>query len=305
MKALVLGAGATGAYFGSRLIEAGSDVTFLVRPARAERLRADGLRVVSENGSFAGPVQTLVTVPRDADFDIVLLACKAYDLDSAIASVAPAVGSRTRVIPLLNGMRHLDALDLAFGAERVWGGLCHIPVTLQDDGVVRHLGKVDRLSFGARRDDARVAEIAPALLAMRVSVTHSTNIVEAMWEKWAFLSTLAAMTCAMRGSIGQIVATPEGAALMRRCYAEALRIAEACGYVIREASRADSDQSLTASNSPLTASMLRDLERGARTECEHILGDLVARGRTNGIDTPLLSAALAHVRVYEGQRRPA
>lgn len=176
-------------------------------------------------------------------------------------------------------------------------------MTLQDDGVVRHMGRIDRFTFGARRDDARTAQLAPALLAMRVSVTHSEHIVEAMWEKWVFLSTLAAMTCLMRGSIGQIVATPEGTALMRRCYAEALRVAQACGQAIREASRADSDASLTAPNSTLTASMLRDLDRGARTECEHILGDLVARGHAHDIDTPLLSAALAHVRVYEGVPR--
>ena len=303
MKVLVLGAGATGAYFGARLIEAGSDVTFLVRPARAERLRADGLRVVSEHGDFAAPVSTLVTIPSSAAFDVVLLACKAYDLDSAIAAIAPAVGSRTRVIPLLNGMRHLDALDLAFGAERVWGGLCHIPVTLLDDGVVKHMGKVHRLTFGPRRDDPHVADIAPALLAMPVSVMFSERIVDAMWEKWAFLSTLAAMTCAMRGSIGQIVATPDGTALMRRCYDEARQVVRACGHAVGETSRADSDASLTAANSPLTASMLRDLERGARTECEHILGDLVARGTKHGLDLPLLTAACAHVRVYEGARR--
>ena len=302
MKVLVLGAGATGAYFGARLIEAGVDVTFLVRPARAERLRADGLRVISENGDFAGPVQTLVTVPRDAAFDVVLLACKAYDLDGAIAAIAPAVGERTRVIPLLNGMRHVDALDLAFGAARVWGGLCHIPVTLRDDGVVVHMGKVARLAFGARQPDAREADIADALLSMRAAVTHSDRIVDAMWEKWAFLSTLAGMTCLMRASIGEIVATADGTALMRRCYAEARDVAAACGRAVSDASAADADASLTAAGSALKASMLRDLERGARTECEHILGDLVARGVAHGLDLPLLTAACVHVRAYENAR---
>lgn len=302
MKVLVLGAGATGAYFGARLIEADVDVTFLVRPARAERLRAEGLRVVSENGDFAAPVPTLVTVPRDARFDVVLLACKAYDLDGAIAAIAPAVGEATRVIPLLNGMRHVDALELAFGAARVWGGLCHIPVTLDDTGVVRHLGKVARIAFGARQADPREADIAQALLPMRASVTHSDAIVQAMWEKWAFLSTLAGMTCLMRASIGEIVATADGAALMRRCYAESRSVAQACGHAVSETSLADSDASLTAEGSALKSSMLRDLERGARTECEHILGDLVARGVAHGLDLPLLTAACAHVRAYENAR---
>ena len=303
MRVLILGAGATGAYFGARLIQSGSAVSFLVRPARAERLRQDGLRVLSPHGDFSGAVDVVTSLPAGRHFDLILLACKAYDLDTALAAIAPAVGPDSRVLPLLNGLRHLDVLDLAFGASRVLGGLCHISVTLQPDGSVLHMGQPHRLTFGARgsEPDACLDAIAPALLAAPAEVRRSERIIDAMWEKFAFLATLAAMTCLMRGSIGEIGATPDGFALLRRCYEEACAVAAAAGHAITEPAQADAIAILTTPGSPLKASMLRDLQRGGATECEHIIGDLVSRGE--GLDLPLLRAAVTHLRVYEAGRR--
>ena len=130
MRILVLGAGGTGGYFGGRLLEAGADVSFLVRPARAQRLAADGLRIISPCGDFSSSVKVLTLLDSAAPFDLILLSCKAYDLDSAIAAIRPAVGANTRILPLLNGLKHFDVLDAAFGSEHVLGGLCHISVTL-------------------------------------------------------------------------------------------------------------------------------------------------------------------------------
>lgn len=302
MRLLILGAGGIGAYYGARAIEAGHRVDFLVRPARAERLRADGLRLHSEVGDFIAPVSVLTHVPHAYACDLVLLSCKAWDLDSAIAAIAPAVGPDTRLLPLLNGLRHLDLLDLAFGRGRVWGGVAHISVTLQDDGSVRHFGSVARLAFGARGADPRCEALAPGLLDLRAEVRRREDILTAMWEKHSFIATLAGMTCLLRGSVGEIVATADGAALMQRAYAEAVAIAAAHGHAPSAAAREDALRILTAPGSPLKASMLRDLERGARTEGEHILGDLLARGRGADIDAPLLGAACAHLRVHEASR---
>lgn len=303
MRILVLGAGATGAYFGVRLLQAGHQVTFLVRPARAERLRRDGLRLHSAKGDFSGPVDAQVSVPA-GDFDLVLLASKAYDLDGAIAAIAPAISAGTRIIPLLNGIRHLQMLDLAFGAERVWGGLCHISVTLQADGSVLQLGQLDRLTFGARVPDPRADVLAPLLLDAPMDMRHSPRIIDAMWEKFVFLATLAGMTCLARGSIGDLLAVPDGESLLRRCYAEACEVAARAGHPVSADAHAEALAILTTAGSPLKASMLRDLERGTVTECEHILGDLLARGRAFEVDMPVLAAACAHVRRYE-RTRPA
>ncbi|MEO8671223.1 MAG: ketopantoate reductase family protein [Tahibacter sp.] len=305
MRVLVLGAGATGAYYGARMIQGGSQVDFLVRPERARQLRADGLRIHSSKGDFSDKVPVLTDVPRRGSYDIVLLSCKSYDLDSAIAAIAPAVGEETRVLPLLNGLRHLELLDLAFGRRRVWGGVCHISVTRQDDGSIRQFGQLDRLTFGARDEDSAMAQLICSLLAVPVDTRHSAAILDSMWEKFAFLATLAGLTCAMRASIGEIVAAPGGTDLLRRCYSECAEIASILGHAIVPEARDEADAILTMANSPLKASMLRDLERGGRTEAEHILGDMLTRGQAAALDTPVLAACCLHLRIHELRRMSA
>src|ERR1700743_3483571 len=140
MRILVVGAGAIGGYFGGRMLQAGGDVTFLVRPRRPSELASAGLVIKSPNGDVT--LKNPPTVQADTikdKFDVVLLSCKAYDLDDAVKSFAPAVGSQTSIIPMLNGMLHLDTLDQKFGRDRVLGGLCAIAVTLNDNREVVHL----------------------------------------------------------------------------------------------------------------------------------------------------------------------
>lgn len=311
MRILILGAGAIGGYFGARLIEAGHAVEFLVRPRRAALLAERGLRVISENGDFDGAVACTTTdalpaAARQRPFDLVLLSCKAYDLDSALDAIAPAVGEGTRVLPLLNGLRHLDALDARFGAARVLGGLSHISVTVEDDGAIRHFGTLDRLTFGARRgDDPRYPPIRDALLALRVEVHEAADVLGAMWDKFVHIATLAGMTCLMRASVGEIVRTEGGGPLLQRLFAECADTAAREGHPLSEIGRALPERLLGDPASTLKASMLRDIERGARTEVEHILGDMLARTGRHCVDAPLLTAGCAHVRVYEVQRANA
>ena len=133
MRILVVGAGAIGGYFGGRLLQAGNDVTFLVRPKRASELASAGLVIKSPGGDVTLKNPPTVQADKLAEtFDVVLLSCKAFDLEDAIKSFAPAVGPQTAIIPLLNGMLHLNVLDQKFGADRVLGGLCAIAVTLNE-----------------------------------------------------------------------------------------------------------------------------------------------------------------------------
>src|SRR6266404_2318114 len=151
MRILVVGAGAIGGYFGGRLLEAGRDVTFLVRPKRAKELAEAGLVIKSPNGDVT--LKNPPTVQADKlneKFDVVLLSCKAFDLDDAIKSFAPAVGPTTAIIPLLNGMRHLETLDTTFGRGRVLGGLCAIAATLNEEREVVQFAPLQSFSFGER-----------------------------------------------------------------------------------------------------------------------------------------------------------
>jgi 2-dehydropantoate 2-reductase len=307
MRILVLGAGALGGYFGARLLAAGRDVHFLVRPARAARLREGGLRVRSPAGDLDIAAPPLLTdATGTAPFDVVLLSCKAYDLDSSIAAITPAMGPSSLVLPLLNGLSHLDRLDAAFGAPRVLGGQCIISATLDADGTVLHLAPMQSITFGGRDDAtrARAETIAAQLGGAGFAVQASPDILQEMWEKWSFIATLAASTCLMRAQVGDIMAAG-GEAVLAGLRDECAAIAAAHGHPLREPALARSRDMMAPAHGALKASMARDIERGAPIEAEHVLGDLLRRGGAKGVATPLLQLAVVHVRAYEVARKRA
>src|SRR5688572_25116359 len=115
MRLLVLGAGGIGGYFGGRLAAAGTDVTFLVRPKRRAQIERDGLRIISPAGDLTLPVRTVGADELTPAYDLVLLTCKAYDLDSAMEAIAPAMNGGCAVVPMLNGISHIDRLSERFG----------------------------------------------------------------------------------------------------------------------------------------------------------------------------------------------
>src|SRR3954470_19110698 len=205
MRILVVGAGAIGGYFGGRLLQAGNDVTFLVRPKRASELASAGLVIRSPAGDVT--LKSPPTVQADKlveKFDVVLLSCKAFDLEDAIKSFAPAVGPKTGIIPLLNGMLHLDVRDEKFGASRVLGGLCAIAVTLNEAREVVQLAPMQSLNFGERDDSMseRLRGIAKGFETGKFGAAASDHIVQDMWEKWVFRASLSASTSLMRTSVG-------------------------------------------------------------------------------------------------------
>lgn len=308
MRVLVVGAGATGGYFGARLAEAARDITFLVRPGRASKLAADGLVVKSPVGDIHIPAPKTLTAAdlvagKGEGFDLVLLSCKAYDLDGAIADVAPAVGSGTAVLPILNGLRHLDALDAAFGPERVLGGSCAIVSTLGPAGEIRQMNDLHTLTFGERDGSRseRILAVEALMEGVRFQPRLSETIVLEMWEKWVFLATLAGSTCLMRATIGDIVGAPGGLAFLNGLYDECIAIATDAGNTPREKPVRNGRGILTAEGSAFTASMLRDIENGARIEADHIVGNLIARAK-DASACPLLGQAYTHLKAYERRR---
>ena len=309
MRILVVGAGAIGGYFGGRLIEAGRDVTFLVRPRRATELASAGLIIKSAAGDVTLPSPfTVLAEELDSHFDLVLLSCKAYDLDGAIAAFAPAVGPQTAILPLLNGMRHLDVLDARFGRERVLGGQCYIAATLDQNRAIIHLNNDHELFYGERDGgrSARIEAISAAMADVPFKARVSEQIVLEMWEKWVFLATLAGTTCLMRASIGDIVAAPGGEDFVLALLEECRAVAQANRYPPREEFMERYRAALTAEGSSLTASMLRDVERQAPIEADHIVGDLIRQGaETSALASPVspLRVAYAHLKAYETRQR--
>ena len=304
MRTLILGAGGIGGYFGGRLAEGGADVTFLVRPARAKALATNGLVIASPMGDARIATKTMTRDSLDGVYDLVILSCKAYDLDDAIAAIRPAVGEQTTILPLLNGLAHLDALDAAFGAPRAIGGTAHISTTLADDGTIRHLAKLEQLTFGERDGGASArGEAIAALMAKATFTTVSSEaILQDMWEKFVFITAAAAVTCLMRANVGAIVAAADGDRLTRTMLGECEGVAAAAGFPVRPKAREMGLSFLTTPGSPFTASMLRDIEAGREIEADHLQGDMIRRGKAEGVATDLLQVAFCHLQAYRNRR---
>ncbi len=305
MRILVVGAGAIGGFFGGRMLQGGSDITFLVRPRRAAELSSAGLVIKSPNGDVT--LENPPTVQADAlrdKFDVVLLSCKAFDLDDAIKSFAPAVGDKTAIIPLLNGMKHLDMLDAKFGHERVLGGLCAIAATLNEKREVMQLQPMQSLGFGERdsKSSERVRAIEEAFAKGRCGAAVSEHVIQDMWEKWVFLASLAASTSLMRTSVGNILAAAGGKDFLLGMLDECSAVATAEGFPPNGPFFQRTRGLLTAEDSPMTASMFRDIKAGAPVEADHVIGDLIARGDASKVPVPRLRIAYTHLKAYEKAR---
>ena len=307
LKVLVLGAGGVGGYFGGRLAEAGTDVTFLVRETRRAKLDKEGLRIKSQFGDACIPVQTVLQSEVQPDYDLVLLACKAYDLPSAITAVAPALKPSGAILPLLNGIAHLDILNARFQRDRVLGGSVKIQVNLTADGAVRQLNDWRFITFGEQNGTIsdRVKSLKAAFASARgVEAEAVPDILQRMWEKLVHLCTAAAMTCLMRANVGEIVRTPAGNAQFLDMLDTVAKIAAANGYPPSEAFMANYHKVFSEKDSQYSTSMLRDIERGNPTEGDHIIGFMLDKAKQAGLENATLSLAHTHLKAYE-QRREA
>jgi 2-dehydropantoate 2-reductase len=305
MKILVLGAGAIGGYFGGRLAEKGSDVTFLVRPKRKAQLDKDGLRIISPAGNLTMPVRTVTAEELKRGYDIILLTCKAYDLPSAMESIAPAVHDDCGIVPMLNGMAHLDQLEKRFDAMHVMGGTCSISVALDANGAIRHANQLQRIAFGERdkRETPRARALADEFAKTALDWELAPDVMQNMWEKVAFLSVLAATNCLFRANIGQIMNAPGGREAIERALAANMEIARREGHPLRPAAIEFANKTLVNPSSTLRGSMLHDLESGAPVEADHIVGWMLAKAREHGVDDTVLSLAYTSLKAYENRRQ--
>jgi 2-dehydropantoate 2-reductase len=305
MRILVVGAGSVGGFFGARLAAAGRDVTFLVREKRAEQLRRDGLRVIALNGDLTTIAPKTITADKiDGPYDAILLAVKTYSLEAAMQDFAAAVGPETMILPLLNGMCHLDMLSARFNTNNVIGGLSHVSTDLDSEGVVKQLAHFEDLVYGelSGADTPRIRALAAELRNAGFQDELVFNVEALMWEKWVMLSSSAVITCLLRGSIGAVIAVQQGRETALAIIAECATVANAEGHPMSEAAMEFTIKRLTAADSKFTASMYRDLMKGAPVEVENVFGDLLARGIARGLETPNLRAACVQLGVYMNSR---
>jgi len=304
VKILILGAGAVGGYWGARLHQAGIDVTFLLREKRAETVRKNGLVVKSPKGDFTVPAKVVTKATEGGPYDVIILACKGYDLSSALDAIAPAVGANTTIVPILNGHMHFAALDARFGTDKVAGGLARIGGMLGPNGEILHSG-ASGVSFGERDGKPprpALVELDAACKKAGIVGGLNSNINQDLWDKWIMLGAIAGMCSAMRGTIGDIMASDEGEAIMTEILDECCKVAQAEGYPPGDKAYAGVKAALTQKGGKSVASILGDIEKGGAVEGKQIVGDMLARARKHGIAAPNLRFAYAHLQTYETRR---
>jgi 2-dehydropantoate 2-reductase len=303
MRILVVGAGSTGGYFGGRLAEAGRDVTFLVRPARATNLRKNGLQIVSPHGDATLHPKIVTAGEISGPYDAVLLTVKAYSLDAALDDLAPAVGPDTMILPVLNGMKHVDTIKARFGDKALVGCVCKVATIVDEQGRIVQLSKLQDLAYGEMNGacSPRTDGLDKTMQGAGFNARLSPSIAREMWEKWVLLASLGGITCLMRGNIGEVEAAPGGADFALGFLDEVVSVVNAVGVKPDDRFITETSTLFTTKGSPQTSSMYRDLQKGAPVEADQILGDLLARARKANIDTPLLAAAYAHLSVYQNK----
>jgi len=305
MRFLVLGAGSLGSYYGAMLLEGGADVTFLARGRRAAQLAEQGLVIKLPDAEIRRPARTVLAA--DGTYDGILLACKTYDLPVAMEAIAPAIGTGTAILPVLNGIDHIAVLAERLGRSHVLGGVGAVAAALSPDGEVARLpGPPGGIMFG-ELDGAlspRCAAIHAAFAKGGVPSTVSPDIMAEMWLKLFLFASIAAVATLTRALAGAIAASASGAPLVAASIEECARIIAAEGHLPSEALRDAIRRTFADPASNYAPSILRDFERGRRTEADATLGLMVRRAAAHGLPAPILTAALCNLEVHAPGNQP-
>ncbi|MED4613835.1 ketopantoate reductase family protein [Bacillus subtilis] len=303
MKFLVVGAGGVGGYIGARLSEKGNDVTFLVRQKRAEQLKKTGLVIHSEKGNVSFQPE-LISVGETGQFDVVIIASKAYSLGQMIEDVKPFIHQESVIIPFLNGYRHYEQLFAAFSKEQVLGGLCFIESALDNKGEIHHTSTSHRFVFGEWNGERteRIRALEEAFSGVKAEVIISGHIEKDIWKKYLFIAAQAGITTLFQPPLGPILATEAG-----RHTAQTL-IGEICAVLRKEGVPADPDleeesfRTMTSMSYHMKSSMLRDMENGQTTEGDHLHGFLLEKAKRLSLAAPVLETVYANLQMYEAEK---
>ena len=300
MKVLILGVGGLGGFFGAHLQKTNCDVTFLVRENTKKLILEHGIKILSDFGNFKIKPVLITKKELKVNYDVVIISCKAYDLDEAINDLKPSQKSAV-IIPLLNGQAHINKLEKAFKKENIFGGVAHVSSNTNAPGEIRHVGKIKRLSFGPRyKGNEEIANDFYQLCRKADFQTIlSENINQDIWEKWIFIATIAGATTLFQTSIDNINTKPNGKIFIQNLWNECINISKENGYELRTESKSLHEDLLLKSDYPFKASMLVDMEKKLMTEHEHIFFEFIKLGKKKKLNTSLLETCYLNMSIYE------
>ena len=290
MKFAIFGTGGVGGYFGGRLAQAGEEVTFIARGNHLSVIQQTGLSVDSIRGDFVvNPAKATDSTESVGAVDVVILAIKGWQLDDAILQMKPLVGDTTVIVPLLNGIEHMEALVSAFGSEHVLGGVCRISAFIADAGHIKHVGIDPFIAFGElnREMSERVSKLYDVFKNISgVTVEASGNIELAMWEKYLLISAFSGVGAVTRSPVGMFRSIPETRAMFRRALEEVVLVANSRGIGLTEKSVQAVMDRIDQTQPDTMASMQKDVLAGRPSELESQTGALVRMARAATVYVP-------------------
>jgi 2-dehydropantoate 2-reductase len=288
MKTAIMGTGALGGYFGACLARAGHDVTFIARGQPLQAIRENGLQVKSPNGDFVVKPAKATDDPAEVGpVELILLCVKTYDAVTAAEQMKPMVGPQTVIIPVLNGIDHIETLRAILGAEHLLGGMASLSTYVVSPAVIQHVFTFRyALEFGelAGGTSERVQALQQVLVAAGGQVVP--NIAERMWWKFA-VNCGYGVLCLARANLGVISSFPELMDLLAQCWREAAAVGTAKGVKFEETFIEDTLKAVRTLPAQTKPSTLLDLERGRRLEIDAFNGSVSRMGKALGVPTPV------------------
>lgn len=304
MKILVVGAGAIGGYFGGRLLEKGEDVTFLVRENRRKQLEKTGLIIESINGDIAIQPPMILAGENEDKFDVILITTKSYQLRGAIEDIRPHLKKDGMVLPLLNGVSHVDELIEAFGDDAVIGGLCFIETTLDANGTVVQPSPMNQLVYGERTGERtpRIEWLESTFKGTKADFILSENINQDMWHKYMFITAMSGVTSLMGSSIGPITELESGKRITIALLNEISNVMTKMDAPIQKDIAKIQFNRICELKRGMKSSMQRDMEKSLPTEAEHLQGFIIKKARELQLSVPILDTIYTKLSLYEEQR---
>ena len=302
MNIVVLGAGAVGGYFGGRLASSGSAVTFLVRERRYQQLKNTRLNVQSTHGNFSVTPRLSLSTQEIDNPDVVLVAIKNYHLKDAFPQIKKLVQKGAKVLPLLNGVQHMETLISEFGQESVLGGLCYIETTLDENGKIVHTSPMHDIVFGSLTsftDEPFLKDLEVAFKNSGVNIRRSQSIMVEMWQKFIFLTSFSGITAATRKPIGDILNDAVSHDFLQDMIQEIISVAEAKQVKLPSSTFEQVINKLKSVTPTMTSSLHRDLEKGLPLEIDSLQGAVLEMAKSCAINVPCIRSVYALLHPYQ------
>ncbi|HSM71792.1 MAG TPA: 2-dehydropantoate 2-reductase [Anaerolineales bacterium] len=286
MKFAIFGTGGVGGYFGGRLAQIRQDVTFIARGRHLASITGTGLRVDSIGGDFViEPAKATDSPQSVGEVDCVIVSTKSWQLPEAIEQIKFMVGDRTMIVPLLNGIEHIDLLVESFGG-RVLGGLCRISSFIAEPGHITHVGVKPYIAFGELNGEVtervkRLKEVFSSIDGIDVDVPQDIRV--AMWDKFIFICSTSGVGAVTRQPFGVIRSISESRALLKTAIEEGVRLGRAKGIELPRDLPSVIIKRIDALPETMVASMQKDIMEGKPSELEAQSGAVVRMGRALGI----------------------